>query len=51
MFFLLFFEYVGVINKDAEIDVVLTDKAVTATNPGDDANPVSYTHLSLHSVM
>lgn len=36
-------EYVGVINKDAEIDVVLTDKAVTATNPGDDANHFAIT--------
>ena len=31
-------EYVGVINKAAQIDVVLTDKKVTATAPGTDAN-------------
>ena len=36
-------EYVGVINKDAEIDVVLTDKAVTAENSGDDANHFAIT--------
>lgn len=29
-------EYVGVINKTAEIDLVLTDKEVTATDPKDD---------------
>ena len=36
-------EYVGVINKAAQIDVVLTDKNVTATAPGTDANHFAIT--------